>query len=175
MSSCIFAGSLDLATLRRRSLRPDPSREPKVHLEIGSRLENVELVQIAVEAALQQLSVEDVFAHQVGTAIREAVANAIEHGNQSDCSKQVQVDFCLEGNEIVIEVTDEGVGFDPGKVPDPLEAENLLKPNGRGILLIREFMDEVEYRFKNNRGTALVMRKQMNLPRAESDLSLIHI
>jgi serine/threonine-protein kinase RsbW len=148
---------------------PEPSREPKVHLEIGSRLENVELVQIAVEAALQQLSVEEVFAHQVGTAIREAVANAIEHGNQSDSSKQVEIDFCLEGDEIVIEVTDEGEGFDPGKVPDPLEAENLLKPNGRGILLIREFMDEVEYRFNGNRGTALVMRKHMKLPRAESD------
>lgn len=144
-------------------------REPKVHLEIGSRLENVELVQIAVEAALQQLPVEEAVAHQVGTAIREAVANAIEHGNKSDSTKQVEVDFGLEGNEIVIRVTDEGLGFDPRIVPNPLEPENLLKPNGRGILLIREFMDKVEYSFNNDRGTALIMRKRMVVPLEESD------
>lgn len=147
----------------------DSNREPKVHLAIGSRLENVELVQIAVEAALQQLSVEQVFAHQVGTAIREAVANAIEHGNRSDSTKQVEVDFGLEGNEIVIRVTDEGLGFDPRNVPNPLEADNLLKPNGRGILLIREFMDKVEYSFNDRRGTALTMRKQIVRPLEESD------
>ena len=147
----------------------ESSCEPRVHLEIGSRLENVELVQIAVEAALQQLPVEEVVAHQVGTAIREAVANAIEHGNQSDASKQVAVDFGIQGDEIVIEITDEGVGFDPQTVPDPLEPENLLKPNGRGILLIREFMDKVEYSFNNDRGTALIMRKQMVRTREESD------
>lgn len=147
---------------------PESNHEPRVHLEIGSRLENVELVQIAVEAALQQLSVEEAFAHQVGTAIREAVANAIEHGNQSDSTKQVEVDFGLEGSEIVIRVTDEGLGFDPRNVPNPLEPENLLKPNGRGILLIREFMDKVEYSFNSERGTALIMRKQMILPPEKS-------
>ena len=143
--------------------------EPQVHLEIGSRLENVELVQIAVEAALQQLPVEEGFAHQVGTAIREAVANSIEHGNQSDSSKQVRVDFGLDGDAVVIKVTDEGLGFDPGKVPDPLEPENLLKPNGRGILLIRKFMDEVEYSLNHDRGTALIMRKQMVPPPEVAD------
>lgn len=145
------------------------TREPRVHLEIGSRLENVELVQIAVEASLQQLAIEEGVSNQVGTAVREAVANAIRHGNQSDADKQVQVDFGLEGNEIVIEVRDEGVGFDPERVPDPLEPENLLKPNGRGILLIREFMDRVEYKFKKECGTALIMRKQVELPQRVSD------
>ena len=147
----------------------ESTSEPKVHLEIGSRLENVELVQIAVEATLQQLSVEEAFAHQVGTAIREAVANAIEHGNQSDPSKQVEVDFGIQGNEIVITVTDEGLGFEPSNVPDPLEPETLLKPNGRGILLIREFMDRVDYSFNNDRGTALIMRKRMVPLPEESD------
>ncbi len=145
------------------------SREPRVHLEIGSRLENVELVQIAVEASLQQLSVEDTISNQIGTAVREAVANAIEHGNQSDESKQVRVKFGLEGDVVVIEVRDEGAGFDPENVPDPLEPENLLKPNGRGILLIREFMDRVEYDFEKQTGTALIMRKQVELPGEDSD------
>ena len=145
--------------------------EPKVHLEIGSRLENVELVQIAVEAALRQLEIEDEVSNRIGTAVREAVANAIQHGNQSDASKSVSVDFGLEGNEIVIEVCDEGAGFEPRNVPDPLEPENLLKPDGRGILLMREFMDQVEYRFNHESGTTLVMRKQIQLSRQDTDRS----
>jgi len=145
------------------------TREPRVHLEIGSRLENVELVQIAVEASLQQLAIQEGISNQIGTAIREAVANAIEHGNRSDANKQVTVDFELLGDEIVIEVKDEGVGFDPKRVPSPLEPENLLKPNGRGILLIREFMDQVEYDFQDERGTALIMRKHVELPLENSD------
>lgn len=148
---------------------PNSTREPRVHLEIGSRLENVELVQIAVEASLQQLAVQEAISNQIGTAVREAVANAIKHGNQSDASKQVRVDFGLEGDEVVIEIQDEGVGFDPNQVPNPLAPENLLKPNGRGILLIREFMDRVEYVFQNERGTALIMRKQVELPGEDSD------
>jgi len=145
------------------------TREPRVHLEIGSRLENVELVQIAVEASLQQLAIEEGVSCQIGTAVREAVANAIKHGNKSDASKQVSVDFRIQGDEIVIEVKDEGVGFDPGRVPNPLEPDNLLRPNGRGILLIREFMDRVEYDFQNERGTALIMRKHVELPQEDSD------
>ena len=148
---------------------PYSTREPRVHLEIGSRLENVELVQIAVEASLEQLAIEEAVSSQIGTAVREAVANAIKHGNQSDASKQVSVDFGLEGDEIVIEVQDEGLGFDPNRVPNPLEPENLLKPNGRGILLIREFMDRVKYEFQKERGTALIMRKHVELPREDSD------
>ena len=147
----------------------DSNREPRVHLEIGSRLENVELVQIAVEASLQQLAIEEAVSNQIGTAVREAVANAIKHGNQADASKQVSVDFELQGDEIVIAVRDEGLGFDPRRVPNPLEPENLLKPNGRGILLIREFMDRVEYDFQNEQGTALIMRKQVRLPPRDSD------
>jgi len=148
---------------------PYSTREPRVHLEIGSRLENVELVQIAVEASLEQLAIEEAVSSQIGTAVREAVANAIKHGNQSDASKQVSVDFGLEGDEIVIEVQDEGLGFDPNRVPNPLEPENLLKPNGRGILLIREFMDRVQYEFQKERGTALIMSKHVELPREDSD------
>ena len=146
----------------------ESGHEPKVHLVIGSRLENVELVQIAVEAALQELPVEETLAHRVGTAVREAVANAIEHGNKNDPNKQVTVDFGLDGGEIVIEVCDEGLGFDPARVPDPLRPENLMKPNGRGILLIREFMDDVSYRFNEDHGTVLIMRKQVVPPQQDS-------
>lgn len=137
------------------------AREPRVHLEIGSRLENVELVQIAVEAALQQLQVEDEASHQIGTAVREAVANAIKHGNAMAPDKQVQVDFGIERGNVVIQVRDEGVGFDPNRVPNPLDPENILRPNGRGLLIIQQFMDEVAYNFDPDRGTELTMRRSV--------------
>ena len=140
-----------------------------VHLEIGSRLENVELVQIAVEAALNQLQVEQGVSDLIGTAVREAVANAIKHGNGSNPAKQVEVEFGLEGDEIVIQVTDQGAGFNPETIPDPLEPENLLRPHGRGILLIKEFMDTIDYSFEPGKGTVLVMRKQVEIPVPGSD------
>ena len=145
------------------------STEPRVHLEIGSRLENVELVQIAVEAALRQLSLEEEMSSRIGTAVREAVANAIQHGNRSDASKSVKVEFGLEGNELVIQVSDEGPGFDLESVPDPLDPANLLKPDGRGILLMNEFMDSVQYSFNHNHGTTLEMRKQLEIPQNDQD------
>lgn len=143
-------------------------QEPRVHLEIGSRLENVELVQIAVEAALAQLEVGEEQSHKIGTAVREAVANAIQHGNGMDPDKQVEIDFKLDGDEMIIHVRDEGSGFDPGNVPDPLVPDNLLRPNGRGILIMKEFMDEVDYSYVEKCGTQLTMRKRLDLPRDAS-------
>ena len=101
--------------------------------------------------------------------LREAVANAIRHGNSLDADKSVQVELGVDGEEVVIEVRDEGVGFDPGSVPDPLQGDNLLRANGRGILLMQEFMDEIEYTFEPGRGTELRMRKRLSAPRPDSE------
>jgi len=82
-------------------------------------------------------------------AVRESVINAIKHGNAGDESKRVQVEFTYslenpsDGLEIV--VRDEGAGFDLANLPDPLASENLLKTSGRGVFLMRKFMDEVEW------------------------------
>jgi serine/threonine-protein kinase RsbW len=86
--------------------------------------------------------------HWVGVSIRECVINAIKHGNRNDASKRVWVEFATAvdngRSELTIRVRDEGEGFDPEEVADPLAPENLLKGSGRGIFLIRSFMDEVE-------------------------------
>jgi serine/threonine-protein kinase RsbW len=82
----------------------------------------------------------------VGVAVRESVINAIKHGNRNDASKHVHVDFETSANgvpQISIRVRDEGEGFDPSEIADPLAPENLLKASGRGIFLIRNFMDHV--------------------------------
>ena len=102
---------------------------PRVHLEIGSRLENVELVEIAVESALSQLDVDEDSSHWIGIAVREAVSNAIQHGNGMDPDKLVEIDFNVEDGEIVVRVRDQGLGFDPDKVPNPLKVDNLLRPD----------------------------------------------
>lgn len=85
----------------------------------------------------------DVFA--IKLALEEGLVNAIKHGNRYDANKRVHVVSRIDENEAVFVITDEGEGFCPDKVPDPTADENLERPCGRGLMLIRAFMDEVEY------------------------------
>jgi anti-sigma regulatory factor (Ser/Thr protein kinase) len=142
--------------------------EPRVHVEVESRLENVELVQIAVESSLAQLDLSDDDANQIGISIREAVANAIKHGNQGDVGKLVKVELGVDDGDLFIRVHDQGVGFDINGVPNPLEPENLLRRNGRGLLLMNQFMDQIEYTFQPESGTVVEMRKRLAVLRSNS-------
>ena len=90
-------------------------------------------------------------------ALEEALNNAIRHGNRCDCSKKVTVKVELDEQQMCISVADEGKGFDPAAVPDPTADENLEKPSGRGIMLMRAFMDDVHY---SNSGKEICMRKR---------------
>ena len=81
----------------------------------------------------------------VKLAVEESVVNAMRHGNKFDARLRVQVQFQVNDREVRIRVRDEGRGFDPEKVPDPTRDENLAKPHGRGIMLMRAYMDEVTY------------------------------
>ena len=96
----------------------------------------------------------------MSVAVRESVVNAIKHGNHLDESKRVALSFTLRPQALEVEVRDEGEGFDPGAVPDPLAPENLLKPDGRGIFFMRSFMDEVSYSFPARGGTVVRMLKK---------------
>lgn len=135
--------------------------EPKVQLEIGSRVENIELVQVAVEASLNQLRVDEDASHDIGIAVREAVANAIRHGNQQNPEKKVGIEFAVEGEDVVISVTDQGTGFDLDALEDPRAPANLLKPSGRGIFFMDRFMDAIDYTFLPEGGTVVTMRKHV--------------
>lgn len=81
----------------------------------------------------------------INLALEEALANAVKHGNKNDLSKDVHVLFGVSRDEVHISVRDEGTGFDPERVPDPTDDENIEKPCGRGIMLMRAYMDEVAY------------------------------
>jgi serine/threonine-protein kinase RsbW len=138
-----------------------PVLEPEAYLAVASRFENIELVQAVVDDLLVRLELGEEDRHWIGLAVREAVANAIKHGNAGDASKQVEVELRVDGPEVEVAVRDEGAGFDPAAVADPLAPENLLRPGGRGIFYMRSLMDEVDYRFGANGGTEVVLKKRI--------------
>ena len=96
----------------------------------------------------------------VELALREALGNAVLHGNEYDKNKRVNLTLEHKGQELIVTITDEGPGFVPEEVPDPLAPENLLKGSGRGIFLMRAFMDEVRFR-KMNPGTEIILIKRL--------------
>jgi serine/threonine-protein kinase RsbW len=136
------------------------------HLDLGSRFENIELVQVVLKDTLDQLGVEEDARHWIDVAVREAVANAIKHGNAQNPNKQVHVDLLLNGDELIIRIEDEGPGFDPATVQDPLAPENLLRPNGRGIFYMKSFMDDIQYGLRPEGGTVVTMRKRLAGPKS---------
>src|SRR5438046_6277464 len=100
---------------------------------------------------------------QISMAVREAAVNAVLHGNAYDPAKKVVVDFEQTPKDLVITIRDQGKGLDPDKIPDPLAPENLLKTSGRGIFLIRSFMDEVHIH-PSHTGTEIKLVKHVHGP-----------
>lgn len=136
-------------------------RSERIEITISSRFENIELVQVIAEHLCEHAGVDDDAAHWVGMAVREGVANAIKHGNRLDVAKKVNTVFRLEGSRLSVEISDQGSGFDPTEVSDPLSPPNLMKTSGRGIFYMRTFMDSVDYDFSFAGGTRLVMTKML--------------
>jgi serine/threonine-protein kinase RsbW len=89
------------------------------------------------------------------------VANAVRHGNQRNPERLVRVAYLIDNSTVTIRVEDEGDGFDPGTIPDPTDPENLLRPSGRGIFYMRQFMNRVDFRPTAAGGTAVVMVKDL--------------
>jgi len=133
----------------------------RIEITISSRFENIELVQVIAEHLCENAGVDEDGSHWIGMAVREAVANAIKHGNKLDVRKKVSATFVLDGAELEITISDEGEGFDPEKVSDPLNPQNLMKTSGRGIFYMKTFMDQVHYSFHPGGGTSLVMTKNL--------------
>lgn len=125
-------------------------------LTLPSRLESVEeAAQNAGRIAKSWGFGEDTIS-AIDLAVRESVANAVKHGNKFDENKQVEVTFSHESGGFAITVRDFGSGFEVDEIPDPTNPENLLKSNGRGILFMRSFMDEVEW--SNPPGGGMIVR-----------------
>jgi len=133
----------------------------RIEITISSRFENIELVQVIAEHLCENAGLDEDGSHWIGMAVREAVANAIKHGNKLDIRKKVSATFELRGYELEIRISDEGDGFDPEKVSDPLNPQNLMKTSGRGIFYMKTFMDQIRYSFNAGGGTLLLMTKNL--------------
>ncbi len=119
-------------------------------VSIASDLAEARRVQNLIEEALQACGYSEHDIFSIKLALEEALVNAIKHGNQMDPDKQVVVAYTITANRFDIRITDEGQGFNPEDVPDPTAPENLERPCGRGLLLIRGFMTEVQYHGNGN-------------------------
>jgi serine/threonine-protein kinase RsbW len=116
-----------------------------VDLVIASDPAEARVLQDQVEQLLQARKVPDKDVFCIKLALEEALVNAIKHGNQLDRSKKVYVSYRLHADRFEIAVRDDGSGFDPSDVPDPTAVENLERPCGRGLMLMRHYMSEVAY------------------------------
>jgi serine/threonine-protein kinase RsbW len=140
------------------------SKHPlSIRLEFTSTFDMVDFVETVGGHVCRTIGLDEDAAHWVGVSIRECVINAIKHGNQHDESKRVFVEFhtqVVPVPEMMIRVRDQGQGFDPEEVADPLAPENLLKGSGRGIFLIRNFMDDVQLQRAPEGGMEICMTKR---------------
>ena len=142
-------------------------RDLQIKVAISSRFENIDFVDAVMEAAMRHFGFDQETVERLGLAIREAVANGVRHGNKQEPTKQVELTCDLKQNVMALRIKDEGSGFDVNAIPDPLASDNLFNPSGRGILLMRAFMDEVDFEFDDKGGTQVILEKR--LPSSPSD------
>ena len=150
-----------------------PNGRRTVRLEFNSVFEMVDFVQIVSDHMGRSVGLDEDSLHWVGVAIRESVINAIKHGNRHDAAKHVFVEFEATTADVVpelsIRVRDQGEGFDPEEVANPLAPENLLKSSGRGIFLIRNFMDDVQLQRVPEGGMEIRMVKRVQAANPAAD------
>jgi serine/threonine-protein kinase RsbW len=128
-------------------------------LELDSNLDSVDSAEAAVLREAEALGLDDDDLHRVGIAVRECMVNAVVHGNRYNSRKHVKLNVERTAEALTIIIADEGAGFDPDEVPDPLEGDNLLRQSGRGVMMIRAFMDEMAVRKLAPCGTEVKMVK----------------
>ncbi len=136
----------------------EPTKRVEITLE--SLLDSVDLAEQITLGISAAAGFEDEECHKIGMAVREGVINALHYGNQRERSKKIFLTVELDPEQMVIRVLDEGPGFELHEIPDPLSEENLLRTSGRGLFLMRAFMDEFSVHKGRTGGAELVMVKR---------------
>ncbi len=134
--------------------------QPRVSYTMESTLESVNKAEEMADQAARQAGFDEDTRSGISMSVREAMINAVMHGNGYSPEKRVSLSFEQAGGQLVITIADEGKGLDPGEIPDPLAPENLMKQSGRGIFLIRAFMDDIKFR-KLEPGTEITLIKRL--------------
>jgi len=132
-----------------------------VEVTLESDLKNVEVAEEITLRVAGTAGFDEDEQHRIEMAVHESMINAIWHGNKNDSSKSVWLQFKIYRDRLEIRIRDQGNGFDPHRIPDPLENDNLLNVSGRGIFLIRAFMDEFKVENVNGAGTEVTMVKHL--------------
>lgn len=123
---------------------------------LPSNLEQLKCIESMTAQAAERCGLSDDQADNLAIAVTEAVGNAIVHGNKMDPEKKVRVRYELNPDAVRVTVSDEGRGFDPNRIANPLDPDNLLKESGRGVFILKQLMDDVRYEF-TDRGTTIHM------------------
>ena len=135
-----------------------------IRLEIASAIDMLDLVQLVTDHVGKAAGLNDEEVHWFGMAVRECVTNAIVHG-KCDSSRAVSIEFAstpaAKPSKLTVRVRDQGQGFDPNQLPDPLAPENILRTSGRGIFLMRQFMDDVSIKRTSGGGMEVRMTKRI--------------
>jgi serine/threonine-protein kinase RsbW len=139
----------------------------RVSYTLESTLDSVNMAEQTADHMAGKAGFDEDERHRIAMAVREAAVNAVLHGNAYDPKKKVVVSFENTGNDFIVTIADQGRGLDPANVPDPLDPQNLLKQSGRGIFLIRSFMDEVRFRTLDP-GTEITLIKHVGLEQAKA-------
>jgi serine/threonine-protein kinase RsbW len=142
------------------ALRPSSKAGP-IRMSLSSRFENIEMAQHLCSKLMNGREVPEETRHWILMALREALANAIKHGNRQDLDKHVHLEMDIVADTLAISIRDEGPGFDPEEVEDPLAPENRLKTSGRGIFYMKTFMDDVRFRRHEGGGMEIVLKKNL--------------
>ena len=133
-----------------------------VEVVLESDLKNVEVAEEIARRVSETAGFNEDDQHKIDMAVHESVINAIWHGNQNDPSKHVRLRFEIYSDRLEIRIRDQGNGYDPKQLPDPLAEENLLNVSGRGIFLIRTFVDEYRVETRAGAGTEVTLVKRLN-------------
>jgi len=133
----------------------------RIEVTLETLLDSVQLAEGITERVARAAGFNDDDCLKIGMSVREGVINAFRYGNEEQRHKKIQLQFEFTDDKFVVHIADQGRGFDLRQVPDPLAEENLLKTSGRGIFLMRTFMDEFEVRRTAEGGAELVMAKKL--------------
>lgn len=134
------------------------STTSRASFTLDSTLDTVNRLELEAEQFAQRAGFSEDDIPNIAMAVREAAVNAVLHGNNYSTEKHVSASFETTSLDLVIKIADQGPGLDPDTIPDPLAPENILRGSGRGIFLIRAFMDEVHFR-QTHPGTELTLIK----------------
>ncbi|MCK5148559.1 ATP-binding protein [bacterium] len=134
------------------------SSENTISMTIPSRIEELTHIEELSVRLAKQLSLDQDKQNNLSIAITEAVGNAITHGNGRDPEKTVDILVKITPTTLTVSVSDQGSGFDPSSISDPLAPENMLKESGRGIFILRQLMDDVTFKFEKGTTLSFMMR-----------------